>query len=71
MKDKPACFDSMEQFKLWQEAARAAYPGASFICSDCTPEYRDRMVKQNRCAKPLTRFIRVEGELVGKANWTR
>lgn len=71
MNEYPACFDSYEQFRLWKEAARAAYPGASYICSDCTQEYRDRMISERRCAKPLTRFIRVDGEMVGKANWTR
>jgi len=71
MMEYPACFDSFEQFRLWKEAARAASPGGSYICSDCTPKYKEDMIKQKRCAKPLTRFIRVEGELVGKAKWTR
>ena len=69
MSNYPACFDSQEQFVLWRNAARQVSPGQSYICADCLPEYRDKMVQQKRCAKPLTYFIRLDGELVGKARW--
>lgn len=66
---RPMCFDSDEQFKLWRSAAKISHPGGSWICSDCTPEYHARMVKEYRCEQPLTRFIKEEGEMVGKAKW--
>lgn len=69
MSNYPACFDSFEQFKLWREAARHASPGQSYICADCLPDYQKRMIAEKRCAKPLAHFIRVDGELVGKAKW--
>lgn len=65
----PKCFDSLEQYMLWKNVARNAYPGASGICADCTPEYKEKMIKANRCARPLTYFIRIDGELVGKCKW--
>jgi hypothetical protein len=27
------------------------------------------MIKDQRCAKPMARFIREDGEMVGKAKW--
>lgn len=69
MSNYPKCFDSHEQFVLWRQAARHASPGQSFICADCLPEYQAKMIKQKRCVKPLTYFIRQDGELVGKAKW--
>jgi hypothetical protein len=27
------------------------------------------MIKENRCAKPMARFIKEDGEMVGKAKW--
>ena len=66
---RPACFDSEEQFKLWRLAAKISHPGGSWICSDCTPTYQAKMIKEHRCEKPLARFIREDGEVVGKAKW--
>ena len=66
---RPMCFDSDEQFKLWRSAAKIAHPGGSWVCSDCTPEYQAKMIKEYRCEKPLARFIREDGEMVGKAKW--
>lgn len=70
MSSYPRCFDSQEQFKLWVEAARQVSAGNSFICTDCLPEYQKQMVIEKRCCKPLAYFIRVDGELVGKAKWS-
>jgi hypothetical protein len=69
MKNYPKCFDSQEQFKLWVEACRQVSAGNSFICTDCLPEYQAKMIVEKRCSKPLTYFIRQDGELVGKTKW--
>lgn len=50
------CFESFEQFKLWKDAARMAPPGNSGYCTDCTPDYQNRMIKDGRCEFPDTRF---------------
>jgi hypothetical protein len=65
----PLCFDSLAQYNLWKAAARQSNPGGSHICADCTPEYQAKMIKDQRCEKPLARFIREDGEMVGKAKW--
>jgi hypothetical protein len=70
MSNYPKCFDSLAQFKLWKEAAKHASTGQSYICADCLPEYQNKMILQKRCAKPLAHFIKVDGELVGKAKWS-
>jgi hypothetical protein len=70
MNNYPKCFDSQEQYILWRQAARQSSPGQSHICTDCTPEYQKKMVSDKRCAKPLAYFIRLDGELVGKAKWS-
>ena len=52
----PACFDNRFQFLDWVHAARVANPGPSGYCADCTPEYKDAMIKANRCAHPNVVF---------------
>lgn len=69
MNNYPKCFDSYEQFVLWRQAARHSNPGQSYICADCLPDYKNKMINEKRCAKPLAYFIRLDGELVGKAKW--
>jgi len=70
MSNYPKCFDSQEQFKMWREASKQVSPGNSYICADCLPEYQKQMIIEKRCAKPLAYFIKVDGELVGKAKWS-
>lgn len=52
----PACFNSRVQFLDWVHAARVVSPGPSGYCADCTPEYKDEMVKAKRCAHPAVVF---------------
>lgn len=52
----PRCFNSHRQFELWLDAARQSPPDSSSYCTDCTLEYRQRMITQNRCAYPKTKF---------------
>ncbi|MDP2431816.1 MAG: hypothetical protein Q8O33_07275 [Pseudomonadota bacterium] len=53
---KPRCFTSRRQFDLWVEAAQRIHPGGSSFCTDCSPEYQQRMVALHRCAYPATSF---------------
>jgi hypothetical protein len=44
----PACFQSQDQYDGWKALARLAREMAS-ICTDCSTEYRDRMLEERRC----------------------
>jgi hypothetical protein len=54
----PACFPSREVFRIWGEAARLTGVGKSQWCTDCTPDYQQRMMTQHRCAYPGTTFAK-------------
>jgi hypothetical protein len=60
----PPCFDTWEQWRAWQEAARACPPAQrDGYCSDCTPAYQKQMREAGRCMYPYTRFrLIVEGD---------
>lgn len=65
--ETPRCFNNYKEFKLWITAARGAHPApAHSYCEDCTPEYRDKMIEENRCAYPQTTFKILQGEFVGR-----
>jgi len=55
----PACFDSYEQFHRWKEMLHISKESA-FIgyCVDCTPEYKSKMMGENRCDHPETKFVK-------------
>lgn len=69
---KPRCF-SQEAWLLWLEAARSALPPRNGLrehrwCSDCTPEYKQKMVDAKRCAHPEVLFrVDEDGFLEGYA----
>lgn len=46
----PACFESSEQYSGWTSLARLSREVVS-ICSDCSPEYREKMTDQKRCVQ--------------------
>ena len=54
---RPACFDSDEDFAIWQELAYISktYDPRNY-CLDCTPEYKARMESEGRCAHPEVEF---------------
>lgn len=55
----PACFDSKHQFIKWREAAVASRePMHAGICTDCTVDYQQKMMRAGRCAHPETVFAR-------------
>lgn len=74
---KPLCFDSQRQWELWYDAAvtcaRLGYdyddegnPKPVPYCTNCTPEYQQKMIAQNRCAWPEVKFVAVDGALHGR-----
>ena len=64
------CFDTQDQWNFYRElcsylrSARKLAPGFT-CCTDCTPEYRDRMIAEKRCKFPGTTFRLVEGVIIG------
>jgi hypothetical protein len=49
----PKCFHNHQQFVIWMAAARNT--GGCFeasYCTDCTPEYKARMLAEKRCDHP-------------------
>ena len=70
----PKCFDSRLQFKTWVEQARVCSPLPPFsVCTDCTPEYKLKMMHEGRCENPHIDFVErttkidtKEGEVVYK-----
>lgn len=44
----PACFPNDAVFALW----RSTPPRAANHCSDCLPDYQQKMIAESRCAHP-------------------
>ena len=69
-KAKPTCFDTQFQWNFYRElcsylrSARKLSPRFTY-CTDCTPEYRDRMITERRCKFPGTTFTVVGGIITG------
>ncbi len=62
----PACFDSKEDYGKYKVLAQlTAAPGFTF-CTDCTPAYRDEMAAVGRCRFPGTKFVAINGVIVGR-----
>lgn len=72
---KPACFDTRAQWneyqRMWNLSYRSVKPKPKVnICRDCTPEHRDRMIEEDRCAHPETVFVVNVDGMIG-VNGTR
>ena len=77
----PACFSSASQYRDWVTLNRwSAQPRDPSYCLDCTPEFKEKMMGENRCAHPETRFVvwssrQRELEVIGVCNrspmWNR
>lgn len=53
----PRCFHNHQQFTIWMAAARNT--GGCYetgYCTDCTPEYKQRMQDAKRCEHPEIKF---------------
>lgn len=61
----PRCATA-EDYKNWRHYAREVYAAYNF-CTDCTPEYKERMCREGRCEKPDTIFLKdKDGFLFGR-----
>lgn len=55
----PKCFESLAQYHDWRKVARVSYPRFG-PCTDCTPDFQERMKKEYRCEQPQIKFRLVE-----------
>jgi hypothetical protein len=66
----PPCARSQVSYNGWRKEAvylrQIGKLSATFsFCTDCTPQYRDKMVALGRCRYPGTTFAQTNGVIVG------
>lgn len=64
----PACFDSKRQWGVYKVLAQITATDRFTYCTDCTPDYRNRMNAAGRCKFPNTTFTLNGGVLIGRRN---
>lgn len=64
----PLCFNSLKQYKEWKRYSGLSDSKEFNYCSDCLPEYKEKMCKEGRCNYPDTLFINSDGGLEGVRN---
>ena len=52
----PRCFDDLESYEEWVEAAREAHTPNVNCCVDCIPEFQAEMIEAGRCEHPNVTF---------------
>lgn len=56
----PACFDNKEHYKSYMLLKKMSVNTMDYnFCMDCTPEFKDEMLKCGRCEHPETQFITI------------
>lgn len=55
----PMCTDEAT-YEAWREAARRSPPGDAGFCTDCTPNYQQQMIANDRCEHHWVKFKMVE-----------
>lgn len=54
---KPDCFP-LEDWREWLRLTHIVKPGAiDFACVDCTPEFKEKMMKVGKCSWPCVQFF--------------
>lgn len=62
----PACFDDDKQWDDWQYYSASSCINSDNYCTDCLPEFHDRMCKEGRCAWPKTIFVKFGSTVIGR-----
>jgi hypothetical protein len=56
--DYPDCYENAGQFEAWQAMESIAHTKPrAFPCRDCTPNFRQQMAEENRCANALIKNL--------------
>lgn len=54
----PSCFESAEQYRDYIHLMRqSSNPRDTGVCTDCTPEFKTKMLEEGLCDHPETRFV--------------
>ena len=64
-KNMPRCFSSVFDWKEWNRLNIISEQRDCTICTDCLPTFKQRMVGEDRCDHPKTKFMFIldrEGE---------
>lgn len=60
---RPACWDSATNWREWNRLNVMARDNPRKVldhyCTDCTPEFKQRMCTEQRCGHPTVTFIRI------------
>lgn len=62
----PSCFTSIREWGIYKVLAQLTATKGFTYCTDCTPEYRNKMIAEGRCAFPGTQFGKNNGVIVGR-----
>ena len=59
----PACWDTRQNWQEWQRLNAIARDNSSkaldHYCTDCLPEFKQRMCDASRCGHPTVRFVQI------------
>lgn len=60
---RPACWDTTANWQEWNRLNALARDNPrrplDHFCTDCTPEFKAKMVAENRCSYPTVRFVQI------------
>lgn len=63
----PRCFESQAQWNTYRTLAQYCAGNGFTYCTDCTQEYKDKMVAGGRCEYQGTKFkTMAQGIIVGR-----
>jgi len=68
LREKPACFNTEQEWREWTGLARIAtrLGAPAHQCTDCTKAYADKMAAAGRCVfAEVIKFIETEGLVPG------
>lgn len=63
----PKCFPDFKTYKHWVELARLVEAPEYGPCTDCTPEYKTKMMAEDKCENPHIIFVEKTTRVVEKS----
>jgi len=57
-KARPACFTAAQWQEWYEHCAHLVNP-IDFACVDCTPQFKERMMRAGKCDWPCVEFFKV------------
>ena len=56
----PPCFDSQQQWGIYRVLSQISGDNQFNYCTDCLPEHKEQMCKEQRCRFPGTTFVLID-----------